>query len=64
MSEPRQPGLGRLQDLIGGMKNVYLNDRDPNRADKLIPMMEEALRIVVRLRGQAWVRKQRAAGRK
>lgn len=52
----RQPGLGRLQDLIGGMMNVYLNDRDNdrdnNRADKLIPMMDEAWEIVVRLRSQ------------
>lgn len=49
---PRKPGLGRLQDLIGAMKNTYLNDRSTDRADRLLPMMDEAFEIVVRLRSQ------------
>lgn len=50
VSKKRQPGLARLQDLIGSMKSVYLNDRASNRADKLIPMLDEAFEIILRLR--------------
>lgn len=59
MSEPHfthrkrrkpQPGLGRLQDLIGRAKNDFLNDRDPMRADKVIAALDEAFEIVLRLR--------------
>lgn len=60
MSTKRQPGLGRLQDLIGGMKNVYLNDRSGSRADKLIPMMDEAFEIIVRINSRRPSRKPRS----
>jgi pantothenate synthetase len=47
---PRAKLLRRLQDLVGSAKNVYLDDRQPDRAGKLIPMLEEAEAICVRLR--------------
>ena len=52
MSErvPRAKLLLRLQYLVGAAKGCYCDDRQPDRAGKLIPMLEEAEAICVRLR--------------
>ena len=47
---PRAQFLKRLQDLIGKIQGDYMNDRAPDRADKVLPALKEAFEIVVRLR--------------
>jgi hypothetical protein len=47
---PRAQMLSELQDLIGRAKNGYLNDRSPERADIVIPALERAFDIVIKLR--------------
>lgn len=42
--------LRRLQDLVGSAKGVYQDDRSPDRAGRLIPLLDEAFEICVKLR--------------
>lgn len=42
--------FGRIQDLAGKAKNIYLNDRDPMQADKLIPVLDEIFKIALDIR--------------
>lgn len=42
--------LGELQNLIGEAQSVYNNDRAPDRADKLLPILDRCFEIVLILR--------------
>ncbi len=42
--------LGRIQDLVGSAKHAYLDDRSPNRADRLLPLLDEAFDLCVQVR--------------
>lgn len=46
---PRAKMLGRVQSLIGNALSCYHDDRQPDRS-RLIPMLQEAFEIVVKLR--------------
>lgn len=37
--------VGKIQDLIGIANASVLNDRDPNRMDKIIPALECAFEL-------------------
>jgi hypothetical protein len=43
--------IGKIQDLSGKAKGIYLNDRGLNRADKLIPILDEIFNLCVDIRG-------------
>jgi hypothetical protein len=49
---PRAKMLGRVQDLIGGAIAAYHNDRAECRAGAVLPRLEEAFDLVVKLRGR------------
>ena len=42
--------ISRLQGLIGSVQGVYDNDRAENRADRLYPLLKEALDLCVQAR--------------
>lgn len=48
---PKQ-AIGRLQDMIGRMKNLYMNDRNKNTADQLLPLFDEAFELCIKVRGR------------
>ena len=39
--------LGRIQDLAGRAKGIYLIDTGTDRADKLLPMLQEIFDLCV-----------------
>lgn len=44
--------LGRLQCLSGRARSLYLDDRDPNTADKIIPVFDEMFDICITALGE------------
>jgi hypothetical protein len=49
---PQAKLLGELQDLVGRALSEYLNDRNPHRADRVIPALERAFEICLILRSK------------
>lgn len=47
---PRAKLLRELQDLVGRAKGIYMNDRAPDRADLILPVLDRAFDICVELR--------------
>ena len=43
--------LSDIQHLVGRAKGVYMNDRDPNAADKIIPDLETGDEALTPLQG-------------
>lgn len=41
-----------LQDLIGRAQSVYDNDRNPLRANHLIPLLSEAFDLIAKMRSR------------
>jgi len=44
--------LSKIQDLAGKAKNVFQNDRAPDRADRLEPLLDEIFNICLEVRSR------------
>lgn len=44
--------IGRIQNLAGKAIGVYQNDRAPDRADRLVPLLEAIFNICVEVRSR------------
>lgn len=42
----------KIQDLVGKAKGVYQNDRAPDRADRLEPLLNEIFDICIEVRSR------------
>ena len=44
--------IGRIQDLVGRARGLYMDDRNPNTADQIIPVFDEMLEICIAVLGE------------
>lgn len=44
--------LCKIQDLVGRARGVYQNDRAPDRADRLEPLLDEIFNICLEVRSR------------
>jgi hypothetical protein len=42
--------VGRIQTLVGQAQATYQNDRSSDRADKIIPQLQEAFELCLEIR--------------